>query len=961
MRRTSRLLIFALSLLPLGSFFDKPACGQARESRLRGSLADNSKLILPNSRIPQAETMQDLGAVSPDQVIAGITLVFNRSAEQEADLQKLLEQQQDAKSPLYHQWLTPSDFGARFGMPAADLEAAESWLAARGFGAISVSPGLDRITFTGTASEVGAAFGSELHRYKANGEEHFAPSSDLSLPAALQPVTAAVLHLSDFRPQPTAVLRAQPKPLYTTLATQAHFLTPYDLSAMYGVSPFLNNNMGGQGQSIAVVGQSYTDTSPTGPTGRMVGATLTDLSAVLVPGSGVEAVSPGDEAESDLDLEYALGAANKANVLLVFVGDQANYSVYDALTYAIQEKIAPVVSISYSSCETLLSASELNQANSLFAQAAAQGQTLIAASGDSGSTACAPVPTGSGLTTTQIQAPAVNFPADSPYVTAVGGTQMAPGTFTAGNTTYWASAVNVDEFTSLLSYVPEVAWNEGSPTAGILAGGGGTSSVYPRPSWQSGVTGIPAGPYRLLPDLALQSSTQSPGFLVCTDDPSVVSALGSEASCASGPVTSSATHFLAGGTSFAAPTFAGMVAILNQAENSLGQGNLNPTLYSLAGNPATYAAAFHDITSGNIACVTGATNCVPAGQAGYFAAAGYDEATGLGSVNLSALVKAWPATAASQQSPASAYLQLSLRSTTAGTPVLLTMNVYGVRQAQTGPLTAPTGTLSVLVDGAIVTTGIPLIYQGDPTSYTITATYTINAPATPGTHVISALYSGDPVYAPTVGTASLLVGDVLPSGAFALAAGNLTVANNSQGQTQVTLTPSSGYGGRVLWSLSATSATSGAPNLAACYLIAPLTANGVSTAKLVIGTGTVCNAPLTAQQRDAGRPLEQRAQTKPGSRKPLRPMALTLAGLLLCGIGRRKSVRRGLPALLSAALLMVVTMGVSGCGGGSPTTTNPVTPTPPVASAATYTLTLKGQDSVNTAIASSTTFTLTVQ
>ena len=225
MRRTLRHLTLAFALLSLTSAFGIAGSGQARESRLRGDLAGSSKLVLPSSRVPQAETMQDLGAVSPEQVIAGITLVFTRSPEQEAELQKLLEQQQDAKSPFYHQWLTPSDFGARFGMPPADLETAKSWLAAIGFKAMSVSPSLDRITFTGTASEVHAAFGTELHRYQAKDGEHFAPSSELSLPAALQPVTAAVLHLSDFRPQPTAVFRSQVKPLYTTLATQAHFLS----------------------------------------------------------------------------------------------------------------------------------------------------------------------------------------------------------------------------------------------------------------------------------------------------------------------------------------------------------------------------------------------------------------------------------------------------------------------------------------------------------------------------------------------------------------------------------------------------------------------------------------------------------------------------------------------------------------------------------------------------------------
>ena len=99
-----------------------------------------------------------------------------------------------------------------------------------------------------------------------------------------------------------------------------------------------------------------------------------------------------------------------------------------------------------------------------------------------------------------------------------------------------------------------------------------------------------------------------------------------------------------GGTSFAAPIFAGFVAILNEVEHANGAGNIGPELYTLAANPTTYAAAFHDITTGTNACVTGAPGCSTAGQSNYQAMVGYDQATGLGSVDFNALATAWPST-----------------------------------------------------------------------------------------------------------------------------------------------------------------------------------------------------------------------------------------------------------------------------------------------------------------------------
>ena len=459
-----------------------PLFAQVPQPRLKEAISDSSRTALRGSLSPRVRGAEDLGPLSPEKTIPGITLVFRRSTEQEAALKDLLAAQQNPASPLYHHWLTPEIFANRFGMADKDISTVESWLTARGFHIETVARSRDRITFSGNAAQVQAAFGAELHYYRVEGELHFAPASDLSLPASLTSVTAAVLHLSDFRPKPSyKVIPQAAHPDFTSASTQAHYLTPNDILRMYDGNN-LNLNGYGSGQGLAVVGQSFVNlqTSVSNFQEYTNGFQRHLPTIVLVPGSGAEAVSPDDEGESEIDLEYSSGIAQNANIFLVFVGANQNYSVYDALSFAITEDIAPVVSISYGICEPLLSSTDLSQFDSLFEEASAQGQTLVAASGDSGSTACAPYSSAQGATAAEQQELSVNFPASDPNVTAVGGTQMQAGSFADGDTTYWADASNnTDNVSSLLSYVPEVAWNEGSASIGMAAGGGGASTFFP--------------------------------------------------------------------------------------------------------------------------------------------------------------------------------------------------------------------------------------------------------------------------------------------------------------------------------------------------------------------------------------------------------------------------------------------------------------------------------------------------
>lgn len=925
--------------------------GQSPQPRLKGAITEASRTTLAGSRSPRVLRAQDMGAVPPAMTIPGMTLVFKRSVAQENALQELLAAQQNPASPLYHQWLTPDTFAARFGIADEDIAATETWLQSRGFQIESKALGRDRITFSGNAAQVQAAFGTELHYYQTEGEMHFAPQSDLTLPTELASMTAAVLHLSNFRPKPNVKVQTTAHPNFTTVATQAHYLGPRDIATMYDLAPLYTAGFAGQGQGLAVVGQSYVNLL--GGLSYFRGnlsPTAASFTYVLVPGSGVQAVSPGDELESEIDLEYSSGIVEdaNANIFLVYVGDNQNYDVFDALAFAITQNIAPVVSISYGACESSMSTTVLDQGNALFEQAAAQGQTLIASAGDSGSTACAPF-TSDGLSLSQQEALDVVYPADSPYVTAVGGTQMAPGTFEPGSNQYWTTAVNSNLVSSLLSYVPEVVWNEGSSLNAIVAGGGGTSTHFPRPTWQNGVPAISSGAYRLLPDIALQASVQSPGFLVCSSDPS----LGLTANCSNGLLGTSNRFTIAGGTSFSAPIFAGMIAILNQVEQSTGQGNINPVLYSLASNPTSYAGVFHDITSGSNACVPGTPSCAASGESGYAATPGYDEATGLGSIDFGKLAKAWPSSAATKLMPTNIVIH-GEGIANPGDSVSIQIAVESVYS----PVAAfvPTGGVAVSLDGKVVTPSLAFP-STNPSNFSSTVNYTFIAPSTAGSHLIGVTYPGDATHSPSVGTYAVLVGNVKASGGFGLASNSLTIANGSTGSTQITVTPAGGYNGRVLWSLNS---ASNVGTLNACYEIASPLVNETSTAKLTIGVGSACNSALPAARGNL-RSLGTRASLKGEgpSRDNTEPGIALFAGLLLCGsLTTQRRGTRGL--LLLFITLTVAAGGLTGCGGGASSGASTGTPTTPPVAATNYTIVLTGSDSVNTTITASTTFTLTV-
>lgn len=942
--RRSLLGLTASASLLFGSTISSLA--QKPQSRIAGEIT-SERVVIPKSQPPLAKFAEDKGSLAPQTQLGSMSLVFSRSAAQEADLQALIAAQQNPASPQYHVWLTPDQFAARFGMSDSDISKAEAWLEQQGFTVEGVARSKNRITFSGTAAQAEAAFGVELHNYQTDGTTHFAPASDISLPAALSPVIQGVTNLSNFRPHSHMLVKqgqVVPTANFTSGQTGNHYLTPGDIETIYDIKAAQSAGFNGAGQSIAIMGQSAVTLSDIENFQSAAGLTKKDPTLVLVPSTGSSTVYTGDESESDLDLEYSGAIAPGATIYFVYSGNNTNASVNDAIEYAVDNDIAPIISTSYGGCETEYSATSYATENSVFAQAAAQGQTVIAAAGDEGSTDCYGV---KGLSTAQQQALAVDFPASSQYVTAMGGTEFSTANVASGSS-YWTASSGSDVISSATSHIPEQIWNDDSSTIGISAGGGGVSVLNTtRPSWQVGVLGIPSGTTRVVPDISLDASPNNAGYLYCSSD----TGTGITGSCSNGFRDSSNTNLtVAGGTSFTVPIFAGMVAMINQATGQTGQGVVNPTLYTLAANTSTYASAFHDITTGNNACTAGTAYCTTAAAntSLYAAGPGYDLASGLGSLDFNNLLTAWKAAAVAGSSSLLATTTTITAASTA--PASGAADVLTISVAPSTGTGTPTGTVAILVDGTPVSPA--------PTLSSGTTTYSFSS-KTDGSHVIRVTYSGDGTYAPSTNT---LVVNVGANFTIAAAPTTITVASGSTGTSTITVTPVNGYTGTIDWSVT------GPSSLAACYTIgsstSTTTVSGTAPVPATLTIYTSASQCSGANVSPSGSGAKLRfSNSHPQAargKSPARPFSpgtgtgIALAGLLFCGLlgGRSRKLR----IFLALGVISVATLSTFGCGSSSSTTTT----TTSNAASGTYALTVTGTDSASSK-SSSANITLIVQ
>jgi subtilase family serine protease len=965
MSATRKLFAAAIAMLA-GCVF---VSAQSVADRVTAEISSQSMVALAGSMHPHAQAVNDAGQLPVGTQLAGITLHFALTTAQKADLDALVEAQQTPGSAYYHQWLTPAQFASRFGVSENDLTRIEAWLEQQGFSIDRVADSRTSIGFSGTAAQVNAAFHTEMRRYTVDGATHFANSTQLSIPAALDGLVASVRNLNDFRPKPHVRLRNPADSVhsqFTSSQTGSHYLTPKDVATIYNINSAYSAGYTGTGQSIAVVGQSKVYVSDVEAFQSAAGLTVKDPTLVLVPGTGTATVSSGDEAESDLDLEYSGGIAKGATIYLVYVGGNSNSSVFDALSYAVDTRIAPIVSMSYGSCETDLTSSEYSTLEAIVEQGASQGQSIVVSSGDTGSTACYEDVSGSTITSTE-EALSVNYPASSAYVTALGGTEFPSTDVASSNSTYWTSASGSDLVSSALSYIPEQVWNDDSASEGassgaayaLSSGGGGVSKFTTRSSWQAGVPGIATAPdypsgYRMVPDISLDSSPNNAGYLYCSSDSTSTKIAGS---CSNGFRDSSSTYLtVAGGTSFAAPIFAGMLAIVNQKQNSDGQGLVNSTLYSLASNATTYASAFHDIVSGSNACTAGSSYCSTSGASQYAATTGYDEATGIGSVNFYNLLSAWPANSASALAGSTTTLSAATTAPSSGASDAITITVASESGTVT---TTPTGTLTVVVDGTTVTSSLKL--SGGAATYSFSST-------TAGAHTIEATYSGDATFAASSGAVVVNI-----------ASGSSGTGSGGSGTSTATVTPSGGYTGTVDFSLSTTSTY--LQNYA-CYTLANAT---VSSTAAVTGTLTVylgattCASVATSGKNiyafhaAAATAIGSNAASRTSSASGVDAAALGGAGLLFAGlIGWRLRRTRALLVVLAMAALG---LALTGCGGTSSSSSSSaakgfvvsLSPAALTISAGTsgvptgsYSITVEGADSSTSSINSTASLALTV-
>jgi hypothetical protein len=742
----SFLLLLGTSLLSSGI-----QAQTAVEDRISQPIDQASMAPIAGSVHPLARAAMDEGLVDNSKALTGMTINFRRTATQEASLQALLLAQQTPGSPNYHQWLTPAQFGQQFGMSSADLAKVSDWLQQEGFTVNSVAQSNNAIVFSGTVANVERAFQTQIHSYSLNGQKHFANATNISIPAAMAATVSSVRGLDDFRPIPRVQFAKKSTSAtdahFTSGQTGAHFIAPGDFAVIYDMNALYNAGDTGKGLTVAVMGQ--VDIVPADITDfrAAAGLPVNNPTVVTVPGSTPIPVDEGettsDLTETDLDLEWSGGVAPAASIILVNSGD-----VFTSLQYAIQNQIngitVPIISQSYGACEPAIPTANLTTYESWLAQANSQGQTVVLAAGDTGAADC---DDSNPPETVAVQGLAVDYPGSSVYVTDLGGSEyMGDGTAQnpqTGSSQYWSANGSNDVLTSAKSYIPEMVWNDTTfainPTVGggLSAGGGGASQLWNKPSYQTGVPGIPADGKRDVPDISLNASPYHDPYLYCTQIQTVGGGGAYSSSCQansfriSDPGQSDDGGLTAaGGTSFAAPSFAGMLAVIEQKMNAtLGLGNINPALYSLAANGTTYTSAFHDITTGNneVPCQSGSPNCPTSGNLviGYAAGTGYDQASGLGSVDGNNLATAFAT--ATFSIATTTKLVAAPAAPAVGVNVTLTATV-----AAASGTTVPGGTVTFVLDGAA---------QPATTLANGVAAITTNF-ATGGAHTVYASYSG---------------------------------------------------------------------------------------------------------------------------------------------------------------------------------------------------------------------------
>ncbi len=839
-----------------------------------------------------------LGRVDPSTAAEHLILALKSSPDQEREIRRVVDEQQDRRTGNFHQWMKPEEFGAHFGVHDSDLENLKAWLSSQGFTVESVTKSKRAIQFSGTVGQIEQAFHTEMHYFAMpNGEIHVSNDRDISVPSALAPVIAGVPTLHNFfrktHSQMERLSRMRLGPAFSN-GSGTNYVGPADFATIYNTAPLLQQGIDGTGVTIAIVGRSDILLSDVQTYRQLFNLPVND--PIFIHAGQDPGVLPGDDGESDLDVEISGGIAPGATVKFVigtptFLVD----GITNSIQYIVENNAADIMSLSYGDCEANEGAGGNSFNSEMFEQAAAQGISVFIAQGDNGPSGC-----DDSNDSYEVLGYAAGAEGSTPYGVAVGGTQ-----FNEGSGTYWANNSNALNLESALSYIPEYPWNEAkgaTPTStgssdlsGLWSGSGGISAYYLQPSWQRGpgigasdpvltlgngstglwvtgitittagsgytsapsvtftgggcaseptatsvisggaVTGIvfnygtqggslksgqgfgctsaptiafgaaPAGgttaaatalvgqmqnpaplisgvPHRLTPDVALNAAADHDGTLFCSEGICEINGSGQLEDAG-----------IVGGTSVAAPSMAGVQALIDQA-NGGRQGMPAYIYYTLAANqnttncnsslPPTNSSgcAFQDITVGNnlICGLSSCSTTTPAAKIGFQAGTGYDMATGLGSVNAANLASQWSSVIFASSNVT---LGLSQTSFVHGTAVTLSGTVAPGSGSGT-----PTGDVAFIVSqGAIGdTVNTDTGALNGPAAFTTLSggSYSAvlnNLPG--GTYYVTARYGGDETYGSSYSTPTQVTvqaeNDTLNLAAYALNGSACTLTSGS--------------------------------------------------------------------------------------------------------------------------------------------------------------------------------------
>lgn len=836
--------------------------------RITSEIQETSLTSLSGNVPLMANAQYDQGEVSASTRLTHMRLVLSRTPEQDAALTTYLDQLQDKSSANYHKWLTPERFGALYGPADSDVSALVAWLESHGLTVEGVSAGRTNISFAGTVSQVESAFHTSIHSFALGDQLFFSNTGDPQIPTALTSVVKGVAHLNTFKARPLSVrgrpglldptsnaltpvqtssaIASSPRAMETITSSGKNYLylVPGDAATIYNTpnSTFNANyssgtSYNGSGVTIGIGGDAAIIATPVTNFRSLFLGEASPVAPIITNVDGVTATTDADEAYLDVELSGGLAPGAKIHYY-------PSSDLYSGIDQAINENLVDIFSLSFGACELGYTTSDNAQIQSWWKQAAAQGIAVTVSTGDNGSAACDD-PSSATKAKYGLQ---VNGLASTAYNIAVGGTDFA---LTQSNFTTYASTTNSasTHYRTALKPIPETTWNDSTSNnttigqnvpyattaANIYAGSGGKSSCatntntssafgtctagWPKPSWQRG-TGVPTDSVRDLPDISLMAGDGS-GFaawLVCTNDTSS----GTTYNCST--QTNGSFYFYGfGGTSTASPAFAGILALIQQSQGGGRLGQAAANLYNIYNNSASAGSIFHDITVGNISVPCDSTStyggCTKntAGNyflTGYDTTAGYDLATGLGSVDVAKLIANWSSGSGSS---------VAAVTVTPASSAITTSNSLNVTVSVAGTSGTPSG--SIVLKSGSYTSPVVNLNAGS-------ATLTIAAGAlAAGTDTLTATYSGDATFATATGSASVVVTTAtLTATTTTVAASASTATYGTSITLTATVTPSAATGTVTFFSgttrLGTGTLTAGAATLASTTL--PIGADSIT-------------------------------------------------------------------------------------------------------------------------------------